>query len=72
MLKRKSGKNFDLEITPFLELFDVKDYVKLMLNVKFDLSLIFFPPYAKHHVYRKLIDIFMHQSFIHHRTPAFV
>jgi hypothetical protein len=35
ILKRSVGKDFELNITPFLEIFDPKEYVDLMLKVKF-------------------------------------
>jgi hypothetical protein len=33
VLKRTSNKDFDLDIIPFLQLFDVKEYVDLMKQV---------------------------------------
>jgi len=35
ILKRTGEKDFELNIIPFLEIFEPKEYVELMLKVKF-------------------------------------
>jgi hypothetical protein len=68
-LKRTVEKNFELNIIPFLEIFDVKEYVELMLKVKIPfLQSLRINPVSS----RKLIDIFMHQISIHHHIQTFV
>ena len=37
ILKRAKKKDFELDIIPFLELFDVKEYIDLMMKVKLGL-----------------------------------
>lgn len=41
VLKRTTGKGLDLNIVPFLEIFDSKEYVDLMLKVKHHFFVLF-------------------------------
>lgn len=40
-LKQKSMKSKDLNIVPFLEIFDAKEYIDLLLKVNFTLIFIY-------------------------------
>jgi hypothetical protein len=68
-LKRTAGKDFELNIIPFLEIFEPKEYVDLMLKVNLSS---FISSFSYRIFSRKSIDIFMDQIFILHLIIIFV